>query len=569
MKEADSTYLAAYVLGHAAGANRQTRQMAYFAAALSAFLVISAATALRPGRRGLSAVLAYPVGWAAGELPAQGIVTELALLGLLAWWGWPTTSWLSLLVSVLAIVSVVENLALIAIAFYARRIVRLAMRCAPLRPLEIPRPRDDRFGSWWRTAAQFPFHPRDMQLVKNVSYGPLPRQRLDVWRMSTTPSNAPVIFYVHGGAWTFGDKREQGRPMLHEFVRQGWVAVACNYRLAPKNAWPAQIEDVTRTLAWIKKFIGTYGGDPERVVVSGGSAGGHLAALLALSADDPTWRPKDVDGVPDWSVRGCISLYGVLEMTGDETHWHGLGRGLRILLEQRVVQRPYAEFPEIYEQMSPYHRVGLDAPPFLVVQGANDTLVDVHVARDFVERFRRVALQPIYYVELPLTQHAFDVSASPRTSATVRAAVAFATSVAAPRPVMTDELVKSYQVPPTELVVEVPSGEWLSATVAARELGPFTVLTSDNPFSGATDVEVNEDRRGELLADLVRRGVQFHNAVGRDPSGEWPGESGFALVDQSVDFARQLARTWDQFAIYDVSEDEVLVRSVGTGEVLT
>jgi hypothetical protein len=134
---------------------------------------------------------------------------------------------------------------------------------------------------------------------------------------------------------------------------------------------------------------------------------------------------------------------------------------------------------------------------------------------------------------------------------------------------MTDELVKSYQVPPTELVVEVPSGEWLSATVAARELGPFTVLTSDNPFSGATDVEVNEDRRGELLADLVRRGVQFHNAVGRDPSGEWPGESGFALVDQSVDFARQLARTWDQFAIYDVSEDEVLVRSVGTGEVLT
>jgi hypothetical protein len=203
------------------------------------------------------------------------------------------------------------------------------------------------------------------------------------------------------------------------------------------------------------------------------------------------------------------------------------------------------------------------------VHGRNDTLVDVHVARDFVDKFRREAVAPIYYVELPFTQHAFDITASPRTSATTRAAVAFAESVAAPRPVMTDELVKSYQVPPTELVVEVPSGEWLSATVAARELGPFTVLTSDNPFSGATDVEVNEDRRGELLADLVRRGVQFHNAVGRDPSGEWPGESGFALVDQSVDFARQLARTWDQFAIYDVSEDEVLVRSVGTGEVLT
>jgi hypothetical protein len=94
-------------------------------------------------------------------------------------------------------------------------------------------------------------------------------------------------------------------------------------------------------------------------------------------------------------------------------------------------------------------------------------------------------------------------------------------------------------------------------------------LTSDNPFSSATGARVNEDRRVELQADLVRRGVQFHDAEGRDPSGAWPGEFGFALIDQSIDFARQLARTWDQFAIYDVSEDEVLVRSVGTGEVLT
>ncbi len=76
--------------------------MAYFVALVSAFLVLSAATALRPGRRGLSAVLAYPVGWAAGELPVQGIVTQLALLGLLAWWGWPSAAWLSLLVFVLA-----------------------------------------------------------------------------------------------------------------------------------------------------------------------------------------------------------------------------------------------------------------------------------------------------------------------------------------------------------------------------------------------------------------------------------------------------------------------------------
>src|SRR5580700_6631050 len=140
--------------------NRQTRQMAYFVALVTAFLVLSAATALRPGRRGPSAILAYPVGWAAGELPVQGIVSQLALLGLLAWWGWPSAAWLDVLVIVVAAVVVFENLALVSIAFYARRIVRRSMAEAPVAPLLISRARDDAFGAWWRTAMQFPFHPR-------------------------------------------------------------------------------------------------------------------------------------------------------------------------------------------------------------------------------------------------------------------------------------------------------------------------------------------------------------------------------------------------------------------------
>jgi acetyl esterase/lipase len=541
--------------------------MAYLIVLASAFLVLSAATALRPGRRGLSAILAYPVGWAAGELPVQGIIVQTALLGLLAWWGWPSAAWLSLLIVVLATLSVLENLALVFIAFYSRRIVRRAMASAPVSPLSIARARDDVFGSWWRTAMQFPFHPRDMQLVKNVPYGALPRQRLDVWRMSTTPLHAPVVLFIHGGSWIMGDKREQGRPMLHEFVRRGWIAVVPNYRLAPHHPWPAQIRDVTRALGWVKKNIATHGGDPERVVISGGSAGGQLAALVALSGADATWRPEDMADVADWSVRGAMAYYGVLEMVGDESHWRGLGRGLRVLLERRVVQVPFDGNESVYRAMSPFDRIGVDAPPFFVVQGRNDTLVDVQVARDFVARFREVADAPIYYVELPFTQHAFDISASPRTSATTRAAVAFAESVVA-RPRLSASLAKSYQVPPTELVVKVSDGEWVDARDAARSLGPFTVLTSDNPFSTELAAEENAERRSVLLADLERRGVSLRQAFGRDPHGAWPVEEGFALFDQSLDFARDLARSWDQFAIYDVTEDHVLVRSVATGEVI-
>ena len=542
--------------------------MAYLIAAISAWLLLSASTALRPGRHGVFAALAYPVGWAAGELPAQAIVAEAAALGLLSWWGWPTSNWLSLLIFVLASVVVAENLALVFIQFYARGIVRRALASSSREPLELPHPRDDVFGSWWRTALQVPYHSRDMQIIHNVAYGPEPRHRLDVWRTSTTPQNAPVIFYIHGGAWTFGDKREQGRPMLHEFVRRGWVAVACNYRLAPRHPWPAQIEDVTRTLAWIKKYVANYGGDPERIVVAGGSAGGHLAALLALSADDPTWRPKDVEGISDWSVRGCIPFYGVLEMTGDETHWHGLGGGLRILLEARVVRRPFAENPELYEQMSPHHRIPLDAPPFLVIQGGNDTLVDVNVARHFVEKFRRVALSRIYYVELPFTQHAFDVTASPRTFATTRAAVVFAESVDAARAKPGAALVAGYRSPPTELRVEISPGRWVDALDAARELGPFAVVTSDNPFSQLVDGSNNESHRRELSELLAARGVSVRASVARDPSGQWPDEQGFAVLGQTPEFARVLARVFDQFAYYDVSTAGILVRQSQDARVL-
>jgi acetyl esterase/lipase len=541
--------------------------MAYFVALASAFLVLSAGTALRPGRRGIFAALAFPVGWAACELPGQGVVVEGLLLGLLWWWGWPTSHWLGLVVLIIAAVVLVENLVLIAILFRSRSIVRRAMATAPERPLAIPRPSQDAFGSWWRTALQIPFHPRDMQLIRNVAYGPLPRHRLDVWRTSTTPSDAPVILFIHGGSWTFGDKREQGRPMLHEFVRRGWVVVAGNYRLAPRFPWPAQIEDATRVLGWVKKNAANYGGDPSRVVVAGASAGGQLAALLALSTDDPTWRPKDMEDVTDWSLRGAMSFYGVLEMTGNEEHWRRGGRGLLYLLERRVIQLPYKGHEALYSSISPYDRIAADAPPFFIVQGVNDTLVDVQVARDFVQRFRTVAFAPIYYVELPFTQHSYDITASPRTSATTRAAVAFAESVAAPRTALTPQLIANYQVPPTELTVEI-DGTWRDAQDVARREGPFFVVTSDNPYSTLVGEEENAKRREELRAFVTRRGFVVRHSRGRDPRGAWPDELGVAIMNASREDAQALAVAWRQHAFYDVGPESVIVRAADTDDVV-
>jgi acetyl esterase/lipase len=329
---------------------------------------------------------------------------------------------------VVVALGVVANILLVFAQFGARTVTRLALAAAPHGPLDVGAPSDDQFGTWWRTLLQIPFHPRELRVTRDVAYGDKVRHRLDVWQMGH-PEGAPVIVFIHGGAWIIGDKREQGRPMLHELVSRGWVAVTPNYRLAPAHPWPAQIEDVVRALTWVKQTIHLFGGDPDQIVIAGASAGGQLASLIALAGTDLAWRPSGALPDVDLSVRGCISQYGVLEMTGDPVMWDGHGDKLRALLEDKVVQAPVAGHEDLYRSLSPIERITADAPPFLVIQGSNDTLVDVAVARAFVARFRSTASAPVYYVELPLTQHAFDLTASVRTSAVVRAEIAFAESL--------------------------------------------------------------------------------------------------------------------------------------------
>jgi len=526
--------------------------MVYVVLVLQLWLVVAAMAALRPSNRWFFSFLAFPVGFAAGELPVQAIVVEAALIGVLRWWGWPTATWLVAGVLTLGVIIALENVALIAVQLVARRVVRRAMASAPRRPLVIGRVGQDAFGRWWRTMLQIPFAPRAMVRTNDVAYGSHPRQRLDVWRTVVTPLGAPVLFYIHGGSWTFGDKREQSRPMLHEFVAQGWIVVTANYRFAPADPWPAQIEDVTRVVHWIKRSIVHYGGDPDRLVVAGGSAGGHLAALVALAPDEG-WRPDEHDDFTDWSVRGCISLYGVLDMTGDDEMWRGKGAGLLHLLENRVVQQRKNDAPHVFEQISPYHRIRPDAPPFLLVQGSTDSLVDVGVARSFARRFLDVALAPLYYVELPLTQHSYDLVASPRSSATTRAAVAFATAVARPRPTLTPQLAALYEAPPVLVEVASDRDTWRLATDVASDLGEFFVVTPDNPYSLQELARDGERDHAECRTILDERGWTWLPARNRDGRGEWPDEHGYAIVGITEAQARGLAAYFEQHAFYAVS----------------
>jgi acetyl esterase/lipase len=279
---------------------------------------------------------------------------------------------------------------------------------------------------WRRVALPFRFRRRGVERVRDVPYadGGSRRHRLDVYRPSRPEGGAPVLLQIHGGGWMVGRKEQQGLPLVHHLAARGWVCVAVNYRLSPRATWPDQIVDCKRALAWIRQHVAEHGGDPDYVVVTGGSAGGHLAALVALTAGDPRWQPGFED--VDTSVRAFVPFYGVYDWTNRLGLRHRR-RDLGFVLERYVVKRPLAEAPHVYDAASPMSRVHAGAPPALVVHGRLDRLAPVEEARAFVARLREVSSRPVAYAELPGTHHAFDVFLSIRTLHTVAAVDAFLT----------------------------------------------------------------------------------------------------------------------------------------------
>ena len=273
-----------------------------------------------------------------------------------------------------------------------------------------------------------PIRPRDVEVVRNLKFAehdgrPL---RLDILRSRTQPpTKAPVLLEVHGGAWVIGRKEDQALPLMHLLARRGWVCVSIDYRLSPKATFPDHIVDVKEAIAWVKANIAQYGGDPSRLVITGGSAGGHLATLASLTPglDQPGFEDADT------SVTACASMYGVYDFTDRKGHWRG--RRLDELLEVRVMKIAMADARDRYEAASPMSVATDAAPPFLIVQGTGDTIVPPVEARVFAEVLEGVSRQPVTLLQVPHAQHAFDLFASLRTRAVLQHVVTFCEGVVA------------------------------------------------------------------------------------------------------------------------------------------
>lgn len=123
------------------------------------------------------------------------------------------------------------------------------------------------------------------KVTRDLAYGPDPRNRLDLFVREET-ANAPVLVFVHGGGFVMGDKHTEGSPFysnVGEFAaRMGWLGVPMTYRLAPAHKFPSGPEDLAAAVGWLRDNVAQYGGDPDKIVLSGQSAGAaHVAAYVA------------------------------------------------------------------------------------------------------------------------------------------------------------------------------------------------------------------------------------------------------------------------------------------------
>ena len=271
------------------------------------------------------------------------------------------------------------------------------------------------FADWRNPVA---YKNQNVEVIRNIAYGPAgQRQQLDIYRPKNMPDKpCPVMLQIHGGAWMFGDKAHQALPLMNLLASRGWICVAANYRLSPSVGFPTHLEDCKAALCWIREHGSEYGMNPEFVAVTGGSAGGHLSALMGLTANMKELQTDKPD--VDTSIQACVPFYGVYDLL--VRHDQHLNKAVYLdFLTNKVIHESIEVNPALWELASPLSHIHAGAPPFMAVHGEMDSLALINDGRVFSEKLREISNNPVVFLELPETEHAFDGFHSPRTEYTI------------------------------------------------------------------------------------------------------------------------------------------------------
>ncbi|MVT41977.1 alpha/beta hydrolase fold domain-containing protein [Chitinophaga oryziterrae] len=262
----------------------------------------------------------------------------------------------------------------------------------------------------------------------------------DIWTPADNAARSGVAFiYFHGSAWGVLDKDFGTRPFFKHLVSQGHVIMDVAYRLFPETDMTGMVNDVYRAIAWMKTQASDLKIEPDRIVIGGASAGGHLS-LLAAYSKSPAFIPVELSDT-DLSVHAVISEYGpsdlqalyyhtgqdittrrqqkrgaskptpkwVQRMMGKNFHRLGMDKDLSAIGILPVILGCYPDqCPEIYAAFSPVTHVHKDCPQTLILQGSHDLITSVVATRKFYKRLIKKGVTVAMYL-IPQTDHAFDL----------------------------------------------------------------------------------------------------------------------------------------------------------------
>lgn len=215
----------------------------------------------------------------------------------------------------------------------------------------------------------------------------------------------PVVVWIHGGGWLFGSKEEY--CVLTWLAAEGIAVASINYRLLHEARWPAQLEDCREAIAWLRAHAREYGLDPSKVAVAGGSAGGHLAAILGTPQPSERAIPR---------VTGVIDFFGPSDLLSLPSNVPRAGRTDAQLARTngaRLVGGIVRDHVEAAKEASAFHRVSAEAAPFLIFHGAKDPLVPLEQSERLHEALQKAGVTSELVV-LPEAAHGgwpFDTDA--------------------------------------------------------------------------------------------------------------------------------------------------------------
>ena len=214
---------------------------------------------------------------------------------------------------------------------------------------------------------------------ENVTYAP--GLKLDIYKPADSGAGArPAVILIHGGGWTSFDKSTM-KGMGGFLARSGFVAFAVDYRLfqGADTRWPAQLDDVQRSVRWVRANAGKYGVNPEEIGAFGHSAGAQLAALLGMEET----RDNSDAALAKFSskVQAVVDVSGPTDFTTEKDP-----EGVAFFANFLGVD--YAKHPEVWQQASPAFHVAKDNAPFLILHGTRDEMVPIAQAGELYDKLK-------------------------------------------------------------------------------------------------------------------------------------------------------------------------------------